>query len=269
MLMSEKRLRKTLSQIIEPHSKTSGNPRIDILSKIYDVVLIIFIVASIVPLFFKHDPPIVIRFNRYLPIIFIIDYVLGWITADFQLKKKRRSFLLYPVTLWAVIDMLAIIPFFINVSETLVLFRVLRLFRISRLFKGLRYSDSFEIFVKSLKRQKSTLLSLLFITLAYIAISGLIVFHTEPDAFPSVLDAFFLAASLLTGVSIGDGVSLQTLPGQIIALVSSFWGVALIALPAGVVTGGFITELHNHQVMEKRQQLEEKRRQEGREDAGN
>lgn len=236
-------------------------------SRVYDVVLIVFICLSIVPLFFKQDPPIVEKLGRFLSIVFIVDYFLGWVTADYQLKKGKRSFFLYPITFWAIIDMLAIIPFFVNISETFVLFRILRLMRIFRIFKGLRYSDNFEMLIKTLKKQKETLLSLLFITLVYIVITGLIVFHTEPDAFESAFDAILMSASLLTGVPIGNRALLLTTPGRVIALLSSFWGVAIVALPAGVVTGGFITELHNHQLAEKRREAEEKKGNEKEEES--
>lgn len=258
--MSTIKVRKILSEVTEPHSRPLGNPRVEMLSRAYDAVLIVFICLSIVPLFFKQDPPIVEKLGHLLSIVFIVDYFLGWVTADYQLKKGKWSFLLYPVTFWAIIDMLAIIPFFVDVSDTFVLFRILRLLRIVRVFKGLRYSDNFVVFIKALKKQKDTLLSLLFITLVYVVISGLIVFHTEPDAFANVLEAFLMSASLLTGVSIGEGTLMLTTPGRVIALLSSFWGVALVALPTGVVTGSFITELHNHQTLEKRREEDEKKR---------
>lgn len=260
----KKSIRRNLFEVIAPHYQAAGNSALQAWSRAYDVVLIVCICASIYPLFFKQDPPFMVKINHYLPIVFIVDYILGWVTADFRLKKHRLSFLLYPLTLWAIVDLLAIIPFFINASETLVLLRILRLIRISRIFKGLRYSDNFGVFKRALKKQKDTLLSLLIITLAYIVISGLIIFHAEPDAFAGVQDAFMMSASLLTGGSVGLGIALETMPAKIIALFSAFWGIALIALPAGVLTGGFITELHLHQLQEKRREAEEKKREEKR-----
>lgn len=255
-----KKARLRIFEIIAPYAQAAGNLKHKVLSRVYDAVVIASTCISIIPLFFKVDPPLLDIASRYVSLVFIVDYALNWITADFRLKKKKKSFLLYPVSPWAVVDLLAIIPFFFNAAPTLVLFRVFRLIRIFRIFKGLKYSDSFNVFIAALKKQKDTLLTLLLVTIAYIAISGVVIFNVEPDVFSNVLDAIFLAASSLTNIPITESVLLTTTAGKVIALVSSFWGIALIALPTGVITGSFMSELHRHQMLERRREREKARK---------
>lgn len=257
-------LRKDLYEVIDPYLKTDNERNFQNLSRAYDIFIFVFILISVIPLFFAQDPPILAWFNYYVGVVFIIDYVLNWLTADFHLKKKKWSFLLYPITPWAIIDMLAILPFFSDVSDTLVLFRIFRLFRLFRIFKGLKYSTNFNLFLISLKKQSGTLLTLLFLTVIYTVMSALIIYNVEMEAFPNFLDALFWSASSLANLSFMDSYVLSTIPGKIIAILSSFIGIALIALPSGVITASFITELNRFQQQERKREREE-RAQERRE----
>lgn len=264
MKKSFHQLRKDLYEVIDPYLKTDNERNFQNLSRAYDIFIFVFILISVIPLFFAQDPPILAWFNYYVGVVFIIDYVLNWLTADFHLKKKKWSFLLYPITPWAIIDMLAILPFFSDVSDTLVLFRIFRLFRLFRIFKGLKYSTNFNLFLISLKKQSGTLLTLLFLTVIYTVMSALIIYNVEMEAFPNFLDALFWSASSLANLSFMDSYVLSTIPGKIIAILSSFIGIALIALPSGVITASFITELNRFQQQERKREREE-RAQERRE----
>ena len=97
-------MRKRFFQIIE-HGK-----RGDKVSVAYDIIMLVAIVLSIIPLMFVEEHPVF----RYIEIVtvtfFIIDYVLRWITADLRLGKKALSFLIYPFTFWGIIDLLSILP---------------------------------------------------------------------------------------------------------------------------------------------------------------
>ncbi|MEA5003606.1 MAG: ion transporter [Christensenella sp.] len=249
--------------------KTDKAGKFPFWSRFYDIFIVVFILISIVPLFFNEDPPILQFFNFYVGVVFVADYLLNWLTADFHLKKGWKSFLIYPVTPWAIIDLLAILPLFGGVSDMLVLFRIFRLFRLFRIFKGLKYSTNFDLFITSLKKQKSTLLTLLFLTFAYTIISALIIYNVEIEAFPTFLDALSWSASSLANISFGDSFVIYTAAGKIIAILSSFIGIALIALPSGVITASFMTELHRFQLQEKREEREEREREKAEQAAEN
>ena len=75
-------------------------------------------------------------------IIFIIDYILRLLTADYKLGKGKLSFLLYPFTFMALADLLCILPSLFLLNNSLRLFKILRMLRILRVFKFIRYSKN-------------------------------------------------------------------------------------------------------------------------------
>lgn len=77
------------------------------------------------------------------------------------------------------------------------------------------------------------------IAIGYIFLTVLIVFNVEPDTFDSFFDAIYWACVSLTTVGYGDLYPVSTL-GRAIAMFSSLVGIAIIALPAGIITGGYI-----------------------------
>ena len=82
----------------------------DWVSYCYDALMLIAITASIVPLMFVSDCNAFTTIEQVTVVIFIIDYALRWITADIKVGKRRWSFVLYPFTGWAIIDILSILP---------------------------------------------------------------------------------------------------------------------------------------------------------------
>lgn len=94
-----------------------------------------------------------------MTIIFIIDYLLRWSTADLALKKGLKSFVLYPLTPMVTIDLLSILPFFLPMNPG---FKALRLFRMVRALRAIRFirdSRSFRIIENVFKRKRTLLLS--------------------------------------------------------------------------------------------------------------
>lgn len=87
-------MRKTLFQIIEPHQQES------FIEEAYDIFMILAIIVSLIPLTSKSHSGIFIWLDLITTIIFIIDYVLRFVTADYKLQKGRISFLIYPLLSW-------------------------------------------------------------------------------------------------------------------------------------------------------------------------
>lgn len=179
--------------------------------------------------------------------MFIIDYVLRLFTADFKLQKKTVSFLVYPFTPLAVIDLISILPSITvlnNGFKLLKLFRLLRCLKVLRTFKFLRYSKSFEIIVNVFKKQKKILSAVVTLAVSYILISALVIYNVEPESFGSFFDAIYWATVSLTTVGYGDIYPISVI-GRIVTMFSSILGIAIIALPAGVITAGYMSELNN------------------------
>ena len=91
-------MRRHIYQIIE---KADINNKFSVL---YDRFMIGCILLSILPLCFKEETEVLFWLDKVTVVIFIVDYILRWITADFKLREgKAKSFLKYPVTFFAVI----------------------------------------------------------------------------------------------------------------------------------------------------------------------
>ena len=166
-------MRRRLFEIIEKGQKG------DRLSTVYDIVMLFAIVVSIIPLMFFEE----LKWFKYVEIvtvvIFVIDYLLRWITADFKMEKKGWAFVLYPFTPMAIIDLLSILPGFNVLGQGFKIFRVTRLLKILRLFKFLRYSDKIALFMRVLKKEQNVLLSVLAIAVFYVFLTALIMFNVS------------------------------------------------------------------------------------------
>ena len=80
------------------------------------------------------------------------------------------------------------------------------------------------------------------LAIGYVLISALVIFNVEPDTFGDFFDAIYWATVSLTTVGYGDLYPV-TVTGRIVAMVSSFIGIAIVALPAGIITAGYMDEI--------------------------
>ena len=237
-------MRQRIFEIIE--HDTEGH----FLSKLYDLLMLAVIVISLVPLAFREKYALFVWFETISVTIFIIDYLLRWITADYKLNKdkKWKSFLLYPFSLFAIIDLLSILPSLGIFKPTFKLLRITRLIKIFRVFKIIRYSHRIELLFNVLKKERATLLSVFMIAVFYIVITALIMFNAEGALdgenahFQNFFDALYWATTTLTTVGYGD-IYPATNIGRFISMLSAILGVAIIALPSGVITASYLEEL--------------------------
>ena len=229
-------IRKALFQIIESHQKENA------IEKAYDVLMFLTIILSLLPLTTKSHTGIFMWLDFVSTIIFIVDYVLRLVTADYKLEKGKLSFFLYPFTFLALADLLCLLPSLFLLNNSLRLFKILRILRILRVFKFIRYSKNIQILTNVLKKQKDSLMIVGLLALGYIFISALIIFNVEPSTFPNFFDALYWATISLTTVGYGDIYAVST-TGKIITMISSFLGIAIVALPAGIITAGYMKEI--------------------------
>lgn len=235
-------MRKRIFQIIEIASEN------DILSRVYDVIMMVVIILSLVPIALKNSSGGLGVLESITTIIFIVDYLLRLITADFKLEKGSKSFVIYPFTPMAIIDLLSILPSVMAVNgalRVLKVFRLLRTLRVFRIFKAIRYSKSISMIINVFKKQKESLLVVCGLACGYILASALIVISIEPETFPTFFDAVYWATVSLTTVGYGD-IYATSMAGKIITVFSSIFGIAIVALPAGIVTAGYMDELNSN-----------------------
>ena len=232
-------MRKKLFSIIESAENDSK------LSNVYDFIMMVTIVVSVVPLAFKETNSIFQWIDYITVTIFILDYFLRLITADYKLKKSVISFFVYPITPMAVIDLISILPSITILNSSfrlLKLFRLLRTLKVLRAFKFLRYSKSFDIITNVFRKQKKVLSAVATMAVAYILISALVIYNVEPESFETFFDAIYWATISLTTVGYGDIYPITTI-GRIVTMFSSAFGIAIIALPSGVITAGYLEEI--------------------------
>jgi len=229
-------MRKRLFEIIE----VSGDN--DRASFVYDLMMLVSIIVSIVPLAFKEAPGFFKITDIVTTILFIVDYLLRFATADLKLEGESLPFLRYPFTIWAIIDLLSILPTVTVLNsgfKLLRLFRVFRTFRVFRVLKAFRYSKNVAILMQVIKQSKDALLAVCGLAVAYIFVSALVIFNVEADSFNTFFDAIYWATVSLTTVGYGDIYPVTT-AGRIITMISSLFGIAVVALPAGIITAGYM-----------------------------
>lgn len=211
---------------------------------IYDTFMFTVIIMSIIPLAFVKQQSWMTLIDRITVIIFIVDYILRWFVAD-KLSNKLNKFILYPLTPMAIIDLLSILPSITLLNSSFKLLKIFRLFRSLRLLKILklvRYSKSITMIGNVFKKQKETFITILVMAITYILVSALVIINVEPETFPTYFDALYWATISLTTVGYGDVYAVTTI-GKIITMISSFLGIAVVALPAGIITSGLMDEL--------------------------
>ncbi len=250
------KLREDIYKIVEPRNKENYS------SRIYDIVMLIAITMGILPLMFRTQYKIFWYFDLISGICFIVDYILRWCTADFDSKRSKiAAFAIHPFTPMAIIDLLSILPIFNLLGPTFKLFRVSRLLKILRIFKVIRYFEPLEIIMSVIRKQSKILMTVFSLAVFYIFITALIMFNAEEQVDPAsgkvlfddFFDAFYWASCTLTTVGYGDLYPI-TDTGRVISIISSMVGIAIIALPSGIVTAGYMDELKSRRENKEKQE---------------
>ena len=240
-------MRKRIFEIVEVSENN------DKVSFGYDLVMLCAIIISIIPLAFKNAPHAFVYTDIVTTALFIIDYLFRWITADYRLgTSNAMAFIKHPFTPWAIIDLISILPSLTLLNSGFKLFRlfriartlrVIRTFRVFRVFKALRYSKSIRIIGRVIHNSKDALIAVCTLAIGYILISALIIFNVEAESFDNFFDAIYWATVSLTTVGYGDIYPVTT-AGRIITMISSMFGIAVVALPAGIITAGYMDAIN-------------------------
>jgi len=229
-------MRERIVEIIEPGSNK------DVISRFYDLFMIACIFLSLVPLIFKTEHEILNILDKVTVTVFIFDYIARWVTEDLKRdnRSKAKSFLLYPLTPMAIIDLLSILPSISFLSRG---FKVLRIFRAFKALRIIRYSKSIKRIKFVFIKQKGPLMAVVIMAFLYVLMSALILFNVEPDAFDTFFDAVYWSVAAVT--TMGEGsIELTSTAARLVTMTSAIFGIAIIALPAGIITAGYMDELN-------------------------
>ncbi|MGT2742555.1 ion transporter [Streptococcus plurextorum] len=211
----------------------------------YNYFMIFVIVLSLIPLMTKSHSSLLQLLEVLTFFVFALDYILRWSVADSLLGKEAKSFLIYPFTFWAILDLLCLLPYVTLLNNSFKLLKLFRMIRALRVVKLFRYSKNIEIIISVLKKQREALFIVGMLAISYIFISALLLFNLEPQTFENFFDAIYWATISLTTVGYGD-IYARTVLGKTLTMISALLGVAIVALPAGIITAGYMEELSKH-----------------------
>lgn len=230
---------------------------------IVDYVIIGFIVISTIEVFLTTFDVIT---EKYEPVLRVID----WITQIFftievtlriwnadMLDPKYKGFwgrVRYCFSFYGLIDFLSTYPFYFSFFVPIP-YMALKVLRVARLFRVFRYMHSFKLLANALRSKKSELLvSMQFLVIITLILS-FILFFVEHDAQPENYDNGLYSVIWAFAQYVGDPGGFGEYPpitvtGQIIAFIVGLLGIAMFAVPAGLIGSGF-TEVMEEEQHEK------------------
>jgi voltage-gated potassium channel len=219
-----------------------------------------FVVFSILALIFLNVTAVIletekfieIKYGRFLNIfdtfsviVFTIEYILRiWSCGSNPRYKGFSGKIRYAFTTLALIDLIAILPFYIPliINFDLRFIRIIRLFRVFRLLKATRYSPAFKMISVVISKKKEELYISLFSVIVLLIFSSSIMYFVEhnaqPEVFSSIPAALWWGVVTFTTVGYGD-IYPVTILGKCCAGVISLLSLGLFALPAGILASGF------------------------------
>lgn len=222
-------------------------------SRVFDVSIMVLIALSVMAIVLQSYQTLAVRyasvfstFETVTVAVFTLEYLLRIWTADLLYPEARRPRLKYALSFMAMIDLLAILPFYLPFFAAdlrfLRMVRLLRLFRLLRVFKLGRYFDALQLIVDVLRKSAAQLIISVALCLFVMLFSAIIMYTVEnpvqPEQFPNVISSLWWAICTLTTVGYGDVYPVTTV-GRFFAAVISLVGIGIIAIPTGIIAGGF------------------------------
>ena len=243
------------------HPEIVGDKRWDKIINIFIVVLIILNVVAVMLETVKSLHDHYYTFFKYFDlvsvIIFTIEYILRVWSSNHEEKYKHSVWgrLKYMVSPPALIDLIAILPsglFYMRVfvGIDLRMLRILRLLRFFRLFRLTAYTKPAHIIANVFRKRKNDLALSFILAIFLIIIASCVMYFAEHQAihpdktengFTSIPATIWWAVVSLTTTGYGDMIPYTDI-GKVMASIIMLTGVAFFALPAGIITAGFIDE---------------------------
>ena len=238
----------------------------DIISRGFDILLTIVILLNISVLFLstfeKMDPyaDILQSFETVTILIFCIEYALRIWTSDllYPDKPKGKAILAFLASFDGIVDLLTILPFFYLSGFSA--FRMLRVVRIFHLFRINAYYDSFNVITSVLYEKKNQIASSVFIILVIMLASSLCMYSVEhpvqPEAFKNAFSGIWWSLTTIFTVGYGDIYPITAL-GRFMAVIITFLGVGVVAIPTGIISAGFVEQ---YAKMQREEEIQARKR---------
>lgn len=233
--------------------------------KILNGFIIILIILNVTAVMLEtvhaiHDPHAAFFriFDLVSVIIFTIEYLLRvWSSNhDPRYSHSLHGRIRYMLSTDALIDLLAILPFYVHffVGFDLRILRIFRLLRFLRLFRLTAYMRSAQMVKNVFKTRANELKLSLVLILFFIMVASCLLYFAEhlaqPKVFSSIPATMWWAVVTATSVGYGDMVPITPI-GKILSGLISLSGLAVFALPAGIITAGFLEEIRKRKSPQK------------------
>jgi voltage-gated potassium channel len=223
----------------------------------FDTVLITLICLNVLAIILEsmeeiatvHQTELAL-FELFSVTVFTIEYLVrAWCVVELREGYYAHTVwgrLRYLMTPMAVIDLLAVLPYYLTFLFAIDL-RFLRVLRLLRVFKLTRYTSAMSILLSVIRQEAKAFAAALFVLMLLIVMSASMIHlfehEAQPDEFASIPHAMWWALITLTTVGYGDIVPVTT-GGKLFGAFISVIGIGMVALPAGILASGFSEKLH-------------------------
>lgn len=228
-----------LKNIIENSDSKYGR-RFDLFIQLLIILNLISFTIETLPNLNSNFRSFLFVFEIITVIIFTIEYILRIIIADSKLK--------FIFSFYGIIDLLAVLPFYLSFGVDLRTLRILRLFRLFRILKLIRFSESIQRFKNVFNTIKTelALFGVAATVLLYLSSVGIYYFESDaqPDNFGSIFHCLWWSVATLTTVGYGD-VFPVTIGGKIFTSIIVIIGIGIIAVPTGLLASALTASVKN------------------------
>ena len=251
------RARKRTAEVLH-----SAN-RDDLLARFIDIGLILLISLNVLAVMLESvqaiksaAPNLFFGFEVFSVAVFTVEYFARvWSAVDNPWRPDHQhpvaGRLRYMFTWMAIIDLVAIAPFYLGMFTGVDL-RILRALRLLRIFKLTRYSSAMTLLFQVFREEARTISAAMFVSMLLVFVASTLAYifeHTvQPESFSSIPAAMYWAVITMTTVGYGDMVPITTV-GKLLGAVIGVMGLGMVALPAGILASGFNNALHRRRVM--------------------
>ncbi|MGB1253020.1 MAG: ion transporter [Candidatus Promineifilaceae bacterium] len=244
-------IRERIYRLVEP---VSNPTRVE---QFVDYFLLVMIAISVLTFIIGTVPEVDAQYGELLGAfeilavtVFTLEYLLRLYacTIDPKYSDPLWGRIRYALTPMMVIDLLAILPFHVAaVGGELFVLRILRLFRLARVLKVNRYSSALTAIGAAWRKKGPELIIAASMMLTLIVIAATLLFYAEQghhdgERFTSIPDTLWAAVAIVSPLGY-DGYFPNTVVGKSLMMIISVFGVAFVALPAGIFAGAFSAQL--------------------------